>query len=549
MKSIAPKNEYLTSLLKTDFLWAVFLFGINVLLQSVYSIEVCPYVEGLNPIEIISVNLLISLVIIFGRRIYYRNAIRDLALFSARKLVLIDAIFLLSGGIIWGIYNNIIHDFPLGSTIKILTGFLSIGLLTGMSLFILRKVKMLQTETLPAEDLKLKSEEYTPMAKDFLRMAIVVIIIVSINGIFVLLKDLQWIVMLDPEQHQSAIKNIIIEIFFIAVVYAFYITLISRSYSNYLKFQLKNQTIALNEVSNGDLSVNVKVVSNDEFGVVANYTNQMIEQLRKHSEIAKSIEYAKNLQESILPSSNILNENLPCHFCLYKPKDLVSGDFYWTEKIGDVVLFAAADSTGHGVPGAMVSIICVNALNQAVKETLSLKPGEILTRTRELVIESFQHQNREVKDGMDISLCALNNKTNELQWAGAYNPLWVVSKQELSGSDSFFQIKGANKKERVLNEINPDRQPIGMSTSLKPFTNRKIQLNKGDVIYIFTDGYADQFGGENGKKFKKSALRKLFLTISSKPLEAQRIQMDEAFESWRGECEQVDDVCVIGLKL
>jgi serine phosphatase RsbU (regulator of sigma subunit) len=251
----------------------------------------------------------------------------------------------------------------------------------------------------------------------------------------------------------------------------------------------------------------------------------------KNKEILDSINYAKRLQDAILPSDKIWYNYLPNSFVLYQPKDIVAGDFYWIEKIGDQILFAAADCTGHGVPGAMVSVVCSNALNRTVKEFNITEPGKILDKVRELVIETFEKSESEVKDGMDISLCALNIKTNELKWAGANNPLWYISGGE------------------GLKEIKADKQPIGKYADEKPFTTHSLQLNKGDTIYLFTDGFADQFGGPKGKKFKYKQLLQLLIDSNNKEMPEQKKMLDTAFKNWKAAIDQVDDVCIIGIKI
>jgi serine phosphatase RsbU (regulator of sigma subunit) len=246
-------------------------------------------------------------------------------------------------------------------------------------------------------------------------------------------------------------------------------------------------------------------------------------------------------------------------FILYKPKDIVAGDFYWMESVGDVVYFAAADCTGHGVPGAMVSVICVNGLNRSVREFGLRTPSEILDKTRELVIKEFEKSEEEVKDGMDISLCALNTKTNELQWAGANNPLWIVTSAPLSDRStplSSEQTDAERSRSRSGSgadasfvEVKANKQPIGKYGLETPFTNHNIQLEKGDTIYIFSDGYPDQFGGERGKKYKSGNFKKTLVRISTETIEKQKQMLDQEFESWRGSLEQIDDVCVIGVRV
>ena len=248
----------------------------------------------------------------------------------------------------------------------------------------------------------------------------------------------------------------------------------------------------------------------------------------KNNEIRDSINYAKRIQRAILPSDGTLKQYLKDSFVLYKPKDIVAGDFYWLQNVKDKVLFAAADCTGHGIPGAMVSVVCNNALNRSVRENGLTDPGEILNKTRELVIEEFEKSDEDVKDGMDIALCSLEG--NKLQYAGAHNPLWIVRGGEII-------------------ETKANKQPIGQFDNPTPYTTHTFELQKEDIIYLFSDGYVDQFGGDKGKKFKARAFRELLLSIQDKPMEEQKTIIDEAFEDWRGSLEQIDDVCIIGVKV
>lgn len=248
----------------------------------------------------------------------------------------------------------------------------------------------------------------------------------------------------------------------------------------------------------------------------------------KNREIVDSINYAKRLQQAILPPPKMIKEILPESFILYKPKAIVAGDFYWIEKKDNHILFAAADCTGHGVPGAMVSVICNNALNRSLREYGYTEPGKILDKTRDIVIQEFEKSEDEVKDGMDISLCSIEN--NILQWAGANNPLWIFRKGEMI-------------------EYKPNKQPIGKYSNQLNFDTHKIELIKGDTIYLFTDGFADQFGGEKGKKFKAANLKNLLLSIQDKNMLSQKDIIDGVFEDWKGKYEQVDDVCLIGVRI
>lgn len=252
----------------------------------------------------------------------------------------------------------------------------------------------------------------------------------------------------------------------------------------------------------------------------------------QHKDILGSIIYAKRLQEAILPQKAAFKKYFSESFIFYMPKDVVAGDFYWMEKVNDVLYFAAADCTGHGVPGAMVSFVCSNALSKALIEEQVTDVGKLLDRTRELVIDRFGKSDQEIKDGMDISLCALHLKTNELQWAGANNPLWIVRK---------------NAEE--IEEIKADKQPIGSFSMASPFSSHHIQLAQGDSIFIFTDGFPDQFGGDNGKKYKSKSFKTFLISIRHQTMEEQLASISVEFENWRGDFEQIDDVCVIGVRI
>ncbi len=219
----------------------------------------------------------------------------------------------------------------------------------------------------------------------------------------------------------------------------------------------------------------------------------------RNKEILDSISYAKRIQTAILPPNKVVKEYLQNSFVLYKPKDIVAGDFYWMETVGDKVLFAAADCTGHGVPGAMVSVVCNNGLNRAVREFGLTDPGKILDKTCEIVVKEFEKSEDDVRDGMDIAFCCLEDK--KLYYAGAHNPLWIIR-------------NGATE----IEEIKADKQPIGRFYKSKPYTTHTVELQKGDTFYVFSDGFADQFGGEKGKKIKTTGFKQLLLSIQNNKL-------------------------------
>jgi serine phosphatase RsbU (regulator of sigma subunit) len=262
---------------------------------------------------------------------------------------------------------------------------------------------------------------------------------------------------------------------------------------------------------------------------------QNIEIRHQKEEITDSINYAVRLQRAIFPTEEQVKSVLPDSFILFKPKDIVSGDFYWLDMKGDKVLFTAADCTGHGVPGAFVSIVGHNALNRAVNEFKLTQPAAILDKLVEIVEETFSKSGEEVRDGMDMALCCYDIKNKTLEYAGANNPLYLVRNGELQ-------------------EIKADKQPIGKYDARKPYTNHTFQLEEGDCYFIFSDGYADQFGGPRGKKFKYKPFKELLLQQSQQPMEELNKVLDDAFESWKEgddpteEFEQIDDVCVIGVR-
>jgi serine phosphatase RsbU (regulator of sigma subunit)/HAMP domain-containing protein len=251
-----------------------------------------------------------------------------------------------------------------------------------------------------------------------------------------------------------------------------------------------------------------------------------------YNNVTDSIRYAKRLQDSILPPEKRLRELLPDSFVYYKPKDIVSGDFYWVDRIDGRVAFAAVDCTGHGVPGAFMSLIGHNGLNQAVRESGASRPSVVLKALNKLAYEAL-HKDREqflVRDGMDMALCNFDPDRKVLEYAGANAPLYLVRDGE------------------VLRFL-PDKHPIGsFELEGQEFTDHRIKLQEGDMVYIFSDGYADQFGGPKGKKFLHKRFRELLLQISNYPTASQSGMLEEAFRGWRGLHEQVDDILVIGMR-
>jgi len=252
-----------------------------------------------------------------------------------------------------------------------------------------------------------------------------------------------------------------------------------------------------------------------------------------YKQVTDSIHYAKRIQDAILPTSNKIKSLLPDSFILFKPKDIVSGDFYWIEQKGDIVYFAAVDCTGHGVPGAFMSLVGYNILRDILKNTPASKPSEILDKLRDGVVNALRSDetSKQAKDGMDMTLCAINYTTMTLQYAAAFNPLYLIRGGEL-----------------IMHPAN--KFPIGSYIGEKTgFDNHEFALQKGDQIFIFSDGYADQFGGPTGKKFMVGNFRKLLLKIAELDSHTQKEELNRTLVTWQGEQEQVDDVLVIGVKV
>lgn len=251
----------------------------------------------------------------------------------------------------------------------------------------------------------------------------------------------------------------------------------------------------------------------------------------KNHEIVESIQYARFIQQALLPLESEIQASFDENaFVYYAPKDIIAGDFFWFENRGHLSWFAVADCTGHGVPGAMVSVLCINALYQSLTLNPEQPTGQLLDQVRELVVQTLTKEARSVKDGMDISLACFNHQTNILQWTGANNPLWIFRGEEILIT-------------------NPDKQPVGQFDGAKPFTTHEMQLEANDWIILFSDGYADQFGGPKNKKYKYATLRDFIQAHKAKSGPELKQDLKNEFENWKGNHEQTDDVCVMGIKI
>ncbi len=254
----------------------------------------------------------------------------------------------------------------------------------------------------------------------------------------------------------------------------------------------------------------------------------------KNEDLLSSIQYARLIQEAILPSEERFKAVMPESFVFHQPRDIVSGDFYWLQEYQGKILIAAVDCTGHGVPGAFMSIIGNNCLNAAVREEGLTTPSLILDYLNKEVSDTLRHKSEEsigIKDGMDIALISIDKQNGTLEYAGAYNPLYLV-------------------RDGRLMETKGDKFPIGLSidNKLRKFSNHKFDLISGDMIYVFSDGYADQFGGHMGKKFKYDNFRSLLFEAHQLAPKKQLELIAKRFKEWKGSLVQLDDTLVIGLK-
>ncbi|MBI4646485.1 MAG: SpoIIE family protein phosphatase [Bacteroidia bacterium] len=308
-----------------------------------------------------------------------------------------------------------------------------------------------------------------------------------------------------------------------------------------------------------------------------------------HIELTSSIQYAKRIQTAVLPGNNFLNEIFTSgeYFILYKPRDIVSGDFYWATRINEWLIFTIADCTGHGVPGGFMSMLGISFLNEIINKDEITQANQALNELRTYIIKSLQQhedidninnsdnipKNNEirsfsdilhVKDGMDMTLCALDTSNNVLQYSGANNSLFIVTQRDLQSvvpqytSDSkIISVISDNQNNYRLIEIKGDKMPVAIHLRMDTFTNHIIRLEKGDILYLMSDGFQDQFGGPNGKKFKTIKLKELLLSITSEPMEQQKDLLDNAIEQWKSHTnkdtgvhyEQTDDITVMGVKI
>jgi serine phosphatase RsbU (regulator of sigma subunit) len=262
--------------------------------------------------------------------------------------------------------------------------------------------------------------------------------------------------------------------------------------------------------------------------------------IEQKEEITASIHYAYRIQSVVIPSPEQFQGLVSDYFIMYKPRDIVSGDFYWISKEGNKLIMLAADCTGHGVPGALMSMLGIAFLNDIIIKDNTTSPSDILNKLREKIIKALQQKGMDasirgggidsVRDGMDVAILSIDTETNTMEFAGANNPLYIIKNNEL------IEIKG-------------NKMPVAIHLKMEPFTSHSMEVQKGDTIFVFSDGFADQFGGPEGKKYKYSAFKQLLLDNNHKTMEEQKAVLEKVFVDWKGNFDQIDDVLVVGIRI
>ena len=361
-------------------------------------------------------------------------------------------------------------------------------------------------------------------------------------------------------KHEQAIKQQ--RMYTFGGLFGFILMLVVAAVS-YYAFKNKKKANILLEHKNFEINQQKEEISTqrDEIELQRDLVTIQKEEIEEiHKEVTDSINYAKRIQEAVLPVSNIARSVLGEHFILFKPKDIVSGDFYWTVKINNLLFIAVADCTGHGVPGAFMSMLGISFLNEIVQKQEINKANQILNILRKEIINALQQKGvqGEQKDGMDISLLIVNTDTYNAQWAGANNPLYVIpsiipsvilNEREESVSSNTDSSDLPQNDNYNLVELKANKMPIAIYPEMKEFANHEFILHKGDSVYLFTDGYADQFGGLKGRKFMYKQFKEILLKHSNKPSSEQKELLESAFENWKGNYEQIDDVTILGIRI
>lgn len=271
----------------------------------------------------------------------------------------------------------------------------------------------------------------------------------------------------------------------------------------------------------------------------------------QRDQLTDSISYAERIQSAVMPHKEYLDDVMPEYFVLFQPRDIVSGDFYWIKEVKDKLVVVAADCTGHGVPGAFMSMLGIAFLNEQISKSQVKKPGEILNSLRDKMKETMSQEGKrfEQQDGMDMAMAIIDKNRQELHFAGAYNPLYIIRAKSQESDKNLEQYLNLENDSFGLYEVKGDRQPIAIHALEVDFETRKIALQKGDTLYLFSDGFVDQKGGPDRRKFLSINFKKTLLGIQSESMAAQKKGLENTMEKWRGKSEQIDDILVIGIRV
>jgi serine phosphatase RsbU (regulator of sigma subunit) len=273
--------------------------------------------------------------------------------------------------------------------------------------------------------------------------------------------------------------------------------------------------------------------------------------VKQKDRLTDSITYAQRIQTAVLPTRSYLDQVMPEYFVLFKPRDIVSGDFYWVKEFHDKLILVAADCTGHGVPGAFMSMLGITLLNEQIGKSRLDTPGEILNWLRKKVKETLAQEDKESeqKDGMDLALAIVEKDRLQLQYAGAYNPLYLVRAGDPSDPEAFPGKLLSLGNGYHLMEYKADRQPVSIHFEESDFSTKSVQLQKGDTLYLFTDGFVDQVGGPRRKKYLSKRFKDLLLQIQNRSLEDQKLLLEQTMEEWSRGYEQIDDILLMGVRV
>ncbi len=345
---------------------------------------------------------------------------------------------------------------------------------------------------------------------------------------------------------------LVLGVFFLLI--SFRLNFYRKKANKLLKRQKSDILLKNEELNNQNEEIQTIADSLTDANIEISLQKEEVE--KSHKQITSSINYAKRIQTAILPNEDSLSDLFSEYLVFFKAKNIVSGDFYWVRKIRSYTVMAVADCTGHGVPGAFLSMLGITLLNEIVRRDTLSKTSTVLDHLRDQIKSSLRQTGKyfENKDGMDFAICAIDNDTMQMQYSGANNPVYIVRKTEYSKEKYPDNPRIKIHKFEELNnyyliEIKPDRQPIGSYIKEFPFTNIQFQLQKSDTIFLFSDGYYDQFNGENGKKFNNGRFRKLLISMADKKLLEQQEILNKTFTDWKKDREQIDDVLVLAARI